>query len=93
MCVGGCASLRVTASITFSQAQLILAAITLWNENYVPTAWQTVLCYWACLLVALAVNVFFNRCVVGSLSSDGLHLHLKRERQLINMLAFILQIP
>lgn len=53
-------SYRVTASITFSGAQLILAAITLWNDTYVPTAWQTVLCYWACLIMSLSVNILFN---------------------------------
>lgn len=31
-----CAS-SVTASITFGGSQLVLAAITLWNEEYVPT--------------------------------------------------------
>ncbi|KAH8090415.1 amino acid/polyamine transporter I [Filobasidium floriforme] len=50
----------VTASITFSGAQLILAAITLWDESYVPTAWQTVLTYWLCLIFSLSINVFFN---------------------------------
>lgn len=27
----------VTASITFGGSQLVLAAITLWNDTYVPT--------------------------------------------------------
>jgi hypothetical protein len=57
--LGRCVA-RVTASITFSGAQLILAAITLWDESYVPTAWQTVLTYWLCLIFSLSINVFFN---------------------------------
>ena len=31
----------VTLSINFSGGQLILSAISLWNEDFVPTAWQT----------------------------------------------------
>jgi len=52
---------RVTASINFGGAQLILAAATLYHEDYVPTAWQTVLVYWAALLGAFMINLFFNR--------------------------------
>ena len=37
----------VTTSINFRGAQLILSAITLWKEDYVPNAYQTVLMYWA----------------------------------------------
>ena len=37
----------VTTSINFGGAQLILSAITLWREDYVPNAYQTVLMYWA----------------------------------------------
>lgn len=37
----------VTTSINFGGAQLILSAITLWKEDYVPNAYQTVLMYWA----------------------------------------------
>jgi amino acid transporter len=32
----------VTTSICFSGGQLILSAIALWEEDYVPTAYQTV---------------------------------------------------
>jgi len=32
----------VTTSICFSGGQLILSAIALWKEDYVPTAYQTV---------------------------------------------------
>ena len=42
-------------------AKLILAAATLYHEDYVPTAWQTVLVYWAALLGSLMINIFFNK--------------------------------
>ncbi|KAF1827802.1 amino acid transporter [Dissoconium aciculare CBS 342.82] len=48
----------VTLSIIFSGGQLILSAITLWQEDFLPTAWQTVLTFWAVLLVCFLVNVF-----------------------------------
>lgn len=48
-------------SINFSGAQLILSAITLWDLDYVPTAWQTVLCFCAVTLVCSLVNVFSTR--------------------------------
>ncbi|BFZ63679.1 hypothetical protein YB2330_004811 [Saitoella coloradoensis] len=48
----------ITTSICFSGGQLILSAISLWDEAYVPKAWQIVLMYWAVLLVALAVNIW-----------------------------------
>ncbi|KAK8847707.1 hypothetical protein IAR55_005566 [Kwoniella newhampshirensis] len=51
----------VTASITFGGSQLILAAATLYHEEYVPTAWQTCLVYWASLLVSLLINIFFAK--------------------------------
>lgn len=51
----------VTLSINFSGGQLILSAITLWNEEFVPNAWQTVLMFWAVMLVCFAVNVFGAR--------------------------------
>jgi hypothetical protein len=51
----------VTASITFGGSQLILAAATLYHDDYVPTAWQTVLVYWAALLGSLLINIFFNK--------------------------------
>ncbi len=40
---------------------MILSAITLWDENYVPTAYQTVLTFWAVMLVCALVNVFGTR--------------------------------
>jgi amino acid transporter len=48
----------VTTAIRFSGGQLILSAIGLWNETYIPEAWHVVLMYWAVLLVALFVNIF-----------------------------------
>ena len=48
----------VTLSINFSGGQLILSAITLWNEDFVPNQWQTVLMFWAVMLICMAVNVF-----------------------------------
>ena len=53
----------VTASINFGGAQLILAAATLYHEDYVPTAWQTLLVYWAALIGAFCINLFFNKQV------------------------------
>jgi amino acid permease (GABA permease) len=48
----------VTLSINFSGGQLILSAITLWKEDFVPNAWQTVLMFWAVMLVCALVNIF-----------------------------------
>jgi amino acid permease (GABA permease) len=47
----------LTAAICFSGAQLILSAIGLWNETYIPAAWHVVLIYWAVLLAALLTNI------------------------------------
>lgn len=51
----------VTLSINFGGAQLILSAITLWNEDFVATAWQTVLMFWAVMLICASINVFFSK--------------------------------
>ncbi|WVQ69053.1 uncharacterized protein L199_007265 [Kwoniella botswanensis] len=51
----------VTASITFGGSQLILAAATLYHEDYVPTAWQTCLVYWGALLGSLLINIFCTK--------------------------------
>lgn len=51
----------VTLSINFSGAQLILSAITIFNEDFEPNAWQTVLCFWAVMLVAALVNIFMSK--------------------------------
>lgn len=48
----------VTLSINFSGAQLILSAITLWNEDFVANSWQTVLMFWAVMLVCFLINAF-----------------------------------
>jgi len=48
----------VTLSINFGGGQLILSAISLWDEAYVANAWQTVLMFWAVTLVCFLVNVF-----------------------------------
>lgn len=51
----------VTLSINFSGAQMILSAITLWDEDYVPTAWQTILMFWAVMLLHALVNIFCSK--------------------------------
>ncbi|KAK5092989.1 hypothetical protein LTR70_000544 [Exophiala xenobiotica] len=48
----------VTLSINFGGAQLILSAISLWDESYVANTWQTVLMFWCVMLLCLAINVF-----------------------------------
>ncbi|KAL4900280.1 hypothetical protein BDW74DRAFT_162011 [Aspergillus multicolor] len=51
----------VTLSITFSGGQLILSAISLWNDDFVATAWQTILMFWAVIGVCALVNIFASR--------------------------------
>ena len=51
----------VTLSINFGGAQLILSAISLWQEDFAPTAWQTVLCFWAIMLVCFLINAFGSK--------------------------------
>lgn len=51
----------VTTSINFSGGQLILSAITLWKEDFVPNAYQTVLMFWAVMLVCMLVNIFGSK--------------------------------
>ena len=51
----------MTLSINFSGAQLILSAITLWNEDFVANAWQTILMFWAVMLICLLLNIFGAR--------------------------------
>lgn len=53
-----CGNWLVTLSINFSGGQLILSAISLWNEDFVPNQWQTVLMFWCLTLVCALVNVF-----------------------------------
>ncbi|KAG6083306.1 hypothetical protein E4U15_002045 [Claviceps sp. LM218 group G6] len=51
----------VTLSINFGGAQLILSAITLFNPDYAPAPWQTVLCFWAVMVFCALVNAFGSR--------------------------------
>ncbi|KAJ4404688.1 hypothetical protein N0V82_010450 [Gnomoniopsis sp. IMI 355080] len=51
----------VTLSINFGGAQLILSAISLWDESFVANEWQTILCFWACMLVCYLINVFLSK--------------------------------
>ncbi|KAK5108919.1 hypothetical protein LTR62_007721 [Meristemomyces frigidus] len=48
----------VTLSINFGGAQLILSAISLWREGWAANAWQTVLTFWAVMLICFLVNAF-----------------------------------
>ncbi|KAI5291400.1 hypothetical protein KEM54_005015 [Ascosphaera aggregata] len=51
----------VTLSINFSGGQIILSAISLWKEDFAANEWQTVLMFWAVMLVCALVNVFGSR--------------------------------
>ncbi|RMJ24341.1 permease [Aspergillus sp. HF37] len=51
----------VTLSINFSGGMMILSAITLWDEDYVPTTWHTILMFWAVMLVCALINIFMSR--------------------------------
>ncbi|KAK9777935.1 putative Gaba permease [Seiridium cardinale] len=51
----------VTLSINFGGAQLILSAISLWDEEFVANAWQTVLMFWAVTLVCYLINIFGSK--------------------------------
>lgn len=51
----------VTLSILFGGAELILSAISLWDESFVAKAWHTVLMFWAVTLVCTLVNIFLSR--------------------------------
>ncbi|KAL1411975.1 hypothetical protein Q8F55_002969 [Vanrija albida] len=50
----------LAGSIAFGGSQLVLAAVTLFHEDYVPTAWQTLLVYWAALAVEFVINLYGN---------------------------------
>ncbi|KAL6858352.1 hypothetical protein ACO1O0_005813 [Amphichorda felina] len=56
-----CGNWTVTLSINFSGAQLILSAISIFNDDFVANEWQTVLCFWAVMLVCALVNAFGSR--------------------------------
>ncbi|KAJ5940846.1 hypothetical protein N7516_001014 [Penicillium verrucosum] len=51
----------VTLSIIFSGGQLILSAISIFDESFVANAWQTVLMFWAVMLFCALVNIFCSR--------------------------------
>lgn len=51
----------VTLSINFSGAQIILSAISLWNDDFVANEWQTVTMFWAVMLVCASINIFGSR--------------------------------
>lgn len=51
----------VTLSILFGGGQLILSAISLWDETFVATPWQGVLMFWAVTLFCTLVNIFLSR--------------------------------
>ncbi|KAK3112477.1 hypothetical protein LTR53_011231 [Teratosphaeriaceae sp. CCFEE 6253] len=48
----------VTLSINFGGAQLLLSAISIWNEEWAANAWQTVLCFWCIMLITFLINAF-----------------------------------
>ncbi|EPQ30757.1 uncharacterized protein PFL1_01658 [Pseudozyma flocculosa PF-1] len=46
-------------SINFGGAQLIMASISIFRDDaWAPAPWQTILCFWACMLVAALINVW-----------------------------------
>lgn len=46
-------------SINFGGAQLIMAAISQFRGNeWAPAAWQTILTFWACMVIAAIVNAY-----------------------------------
>lgn len=51
----------VTLSINFGGAQVILSAISLWDEDFVANEWQTILCFWATTLLCYLINVFCSK--------------------------------
>jgi len=53
----------VTLSINFSGAQLILSAISLWREDFVASAWLTVVVFWGVMGFSVLVNVFGKKCL------------------------------
>ncbi|PHH71256.1 hypothetical protein CDD80_5407 [Ophiocordyceps camponoti-rufipedis] len=51
----------VTLSINFSGAQLILSAVTIFKPDFVANQLETVVCFWALMLVCALVNAFGSR--------------------------------
>ena len=54
-------NLTVTTSINFSGGELILSAISLWRDDWAPNQWQTVLMFWAVMVICALVNIFMSR--------------------------------
>jgi amino acid transporter len=48
----------VTCSINFSGGQLILSATTLWREDFMRNQYQTILVFWAVMVVRMLINIF-----------------------------------
>ncbi|KDN51989.1 amino acid transporter, partial [Tilletiaria anomala UBC 951] len=56
------ANLFLSLSILFGGAQLIMSAIsTFRNQEWTPEPWQTILCFFACVLIAALVNLFGSK--------------------------------
>ncbi|CAO1638316.1 unnamed protein product [Sympodiomycopsis kandeliae] len=53
------ANITLSLSIAFGWTQLILGAAGLWkSDDWTPTPWQTVLTFWAVMLVCTIINLF-----------------------------------
>ncbi|KAN0065331.1 hypothetical protein ACQY0O_001167 [Thecaphora frezii] len=53
------ANWTICLSINFGGAQLIMSAISIFRgDAWAPEAWQTILCFWACVLVAALINAW-----------------------------------
>jgi choline transport protein len=50
----------IVASGCYLCASLIQGLMVLYNSSYVPAAWQTMLLYWAILVLSLSVNTFVS---------------------------------
>ena len=48
----------ITCSINFSGGQLILSAITLWREDFMPNQYRTIVMFWAIMVVCTLFNIF-----------------------------------
>lgn len=67
----------VVTSINFAGAQLTLSAISLYHEDYVANAYQTVLMFWALMVMCLLVNIFAAKyldrlnqlCIIWTIAS------------------------
>jgi uncharacterized membrane protein YwzB len=59
-------NLTVTLAITFLGAELILSGITFWNEEFVAKQRQTLLMFWAVMVMAFFVNAFVVKYLIAS---------------------------